>query len=66
MRYGHFRFSKTGILDDFFDLYRREGEARGIPFLTWIENALRSGGPGAEFQPELLVELLVDRIMRRE
>src|SRR5829696_9453221 len=37
MRYGHFRFSKTGILDAFFDLYRRDGEARGIPFLTWIE-----------------------------
>ena len=50
VRYGHFRFSKTGILDAFFDLYRREGEAKGIPFLTWIETHVRSqDDSGAEF-----------------
>ncbi len=33
LRYGHFRFAKTGILDAFFELYLREGEARGIGFM---------------------------------
>ena len=66
MRFGHFRFSKTGILDAFFDLYRREGEAKGIPFLTWIETQYDRGSPGAELPPGFWSNLLVDRIMRRE
>ena len=67
MRFGHFRFSKTGILDAFFDLYRREGEARGIPFLDLGRDALRPGSPGARTSARASgPSLLVDRIMRRE
>ncbi len=66
VRYGHFRFSKTGILDAFFDLYRREGEARGLSFLTWIETAYDPEALEREFRPGFLSNLLVDRIMRRE
>jgi len=66
MRYGHFRFSKTGILDEFFDLYRREGEARGIPFLTWIETQYDAEALERNFRPSFWSSLLVDRIMRRE
>ena len=66
MRYGHFRFSKTGILDEFFDLYRREGEAKGIPFLTWIETQYDADALERNFRPSFWSSLLVDRIMRRE
>jgi hypothetical protein len=66
MRYGHFRFSKTGILDAFFDLYRREGEAKGIPFLTWIETQYDADDLERNFRYGFWSHLLVDRIMRRE
>ena len=66
MRYGHFRFSKTGILDAFFELYRREGEAKGIPFLTWVEKHYDPEVLEREFRPGFWSNILVDRIMRRE
>lgn len=66
VRYGHFRFSKTGILDTFFDLYRREGEAKGIPFMTWVENHYDPEALERDFRPSFWSNLLVDRIMRRE
>ncbi len=66
MRFGHFRFSKTGILDAFFDLYRRDGEAKGIPFLTWIETRYDPEDLERNFRPSFWSHLLVDKIMRRE
>jgi len=65
-RYGHFRFSKTGILDAFFERYRQEGEARGIPFLTWVETVYDPEALERDFRPGFWSNVLVDRIMRRE
>jgi hypothetical protein len=65
-RYGHFRFSRTGILDAFFDLYRREGAAEGIPLLTWVERHHNAEAMEREFRPGFWSNLLVDRIMRPE
>ncbi|HEU6442117.1 MAG TPA: tyrosine-protein phosphatase [Microvirga sp.] len=66
VRYGHFRFSKTGILDAFFDAYRRDGEAKGMPFLTWLETVYDAKALEREFRPGFWSHLLVDKIMRRE
>jgi protein tyrosine/serine phosphatase len=66
VRYGHFRFSKTGILDAFFDRYRQEGEAKGIPFLTWVETIYDPEALERDFRPGFWSNMLVDRIMRRE
>ncbi|WP_210496494.1 fused DSP-PTPase phosphatase/NAD kinase-like protein [Microvirga antarctica] len=66
MRFGHFRFSKTGILDAFFELYRREGEAKGIPFLTWVETIYDPAALERDFRPGFWSHMLVDRLMRRE
>jgi protein tyrosine/serine phosphatase len=66
MRYGHFRFSKTGILDAFFDAYRRDGEAKGMPFLTWLETVYDAKALEREFRPGFWSNLLVDKIIRRE
>ncbi|MBF9232999.1 fused DSP-PTPase phosphatase/NAD kinase-like protein [Microvirga alba] len=66
VRYGHFRFSKTGILDAFFESYRRNGEAKGIPFLTWVETEYDPETLEREFRPGFWSNILVDRIMRRE
>jgi protein tyrosine/serine phosphatase len=65
-RFGHFRRSRTGVLDAFFALYRAQAEGR-LPFLDWLrdeydEAALRrdfSAGRG-------LSSLVVDHVLRRE
>ena len=66
VRYGHFRFAKTGILDAFLDRYRIEGEARGLSFLEWVEQVYDPEALGREFRAGLWSGILVDRVMRRE
>jgi protein tyrosine/serine phosphatase len=66
MRYGHFRFSKTGILDAFFERYRREGAAAGLSLLAWVEQHYDPEALEREFRPGFWSGLLVDRVMRRE
>jgi protein tyrosine/serine phosphatase len=66
LRYGHFRFAKTGILDAFFDAYRREGEAKGMSFLDWVAHVYDPDRLEREFKPGFLSSLLADRIIRRE
>ena len=51
LRYGHFRFAKTGILDAFFERYRREGEAKGMPFLEWVERTYDPEALKRDFRP---------------
>jgi protein tyrosine/serine phosphatase len=65
-RYGHFRFAKTGILDAFFERYRAEGEAHGIPFLTWVETVYDPEALERDFRPRFFADLVVDRVIRRE
>jgi protein tyrosine/serine phosphatase len=66
LRYGHFRFAKTGILDAFFEAYRREGEAEGISFLDWVETVYDPERLEREFKPGLISSLIADRLIRRE
>lgn len=66
LRYGHFRFAKTGILDAFFEAYRREGEAKGIPFLEWVRTVYDPDRLEREFKPGLISSLIADRLIRRE
>ena len=66
LRFGHFRFAKTGILDAFFERYRREGEAKGIPFLDWVERIYDPDALERDFRPSFWSDFVVERIMRRE
>ena len=66
LRYGHFRFAKTGILDAFFDAYRREGAARGLAFLDWVETHYDPERLEREFKPGFFSSLLADSLIRRE
>ncbi|ALA17959.1 MULTISPECIES: tyrosine-protein phosphatase [Chelatococcus] len=66
LRFGHFRFAKTGILDAFFETYRREGEPRGQDFLTWVAESYDPERLEREFKPGFFSDIVVDRIMRRE
>lgn len=66
VRYGHFRFAKTGILDAFLESYRTQGEARGLDFLTWVREVYDPAALTRRFRPGFWSGLLVDRLMRRE
>jgi protein tyrosine/serine phosphatase len=65
-RYGHFHWSKTGILDRFFELYRDTGEAKGIPFEEWVETVYDPDTLQRDFKPGFWSNLLVDRVLHRE
>lgn len=66
LRYGHFRFAKTGILDAFFEAYAREGEAKGIAFLDWVERIYEPERLESEFKTGFVSSLIADRLIRRE
>lgn len=66
LRYGHFRFAKTGILDAFFEAYRDEGEAKGIAFLDWARDVYDPARLEAGFKPGFFSSLLADGLIRRE
>jgi protein tyrosine/serine phosphatase len=65
-KYGHFHWSKTGILDRFFELYRDTGEAKGITFRDWVENHYDPEALQRDFKPGFWSNLWVDRILHRE
>lgn len=66
LRYGHFRFAKTGILDAFFERYLAEGEPHGLAFLEWVERVYDPAALERDFRPGLLSDVFVDTIIRRE
>ena len=65
-RYGHFKFAKTGILDEFFERYRREGLEKGISFQTWVETIYDPSALEREFKTNSWGDWLIDRVLRRE
>jgi protein tyrosine/serine phosphatase len=66
MRYGHFRFAKTGILDAFLDTYAREGASRGVRFLDWVATDYDPEKLEADFRTGFWSSLIADRLIRRE
>jgi protein tyrosine/serine phosphatase len=65
-KYGHFHWSRTGILDLFFERYRDTGEASGIPFLEWVEKHYDPEALQRDFKPGFWSNLLVDKVLHRE
>ena len=66
LRFGHFRFAKTGILDAFLEAYAREGEEKGIPFLQWVQQVYDPVTLRKRFKPSFWSTLVADRLIRRE
>lgn len=65
-RYGHFRLSKTGILDAFLERYAEEGERRGLSLVDWAEQVYDPEALARDFKPAFWADLAVDKIIRRE
>jgi len=66
LRYGHFRFAKTGILDAFFERYGAEGEAKGLTFLDWVRDVYDPEALARDFKPHAFSDFVVDRLLKRE
>jgi protein tyrosine phosphatase (PTP) superfamily phosphohydrolase (DUF442 family) len=68
LRYGHFRWAKTGILDAFFDLYEEAQQQSGssLPFLTWVEQHYDPEQLEKTFHSSWWGNLFVDRVLGRE
>jgi protein tyrosine/serine phosphatase len=49
-RYIHFRHSKNGILDHFFDEYLDAAKGRDLPFLHWLETEYDADAARARYQ----------------
>ena len=64
-RFGHFKRSRTGILDAFFLHYAAEAEGR-VPFLDWVENGYNEAALRQRFSASGMSSFIVDRVLRRE
>ena len=64
-RYGHFRRSRTGILDAFFLRYREQAEGR-LPFLDWVRDEYDEAALKRDFVAGRLSSFVTDRVLRRE
>ncbi|WP_232629593.1 tyrosine-protein phosphatase [Methylobacterium sp. Leaf118] len=66
LRYGHFRFAKTGIIDAFFAEYLKAGEPKGQDFIDWVEHDYDPDRLKATFKTGFWSTFFVDGLMRRE
>ncbi len=64
--YGHFKQSKTGVLDFFFEEYRRYNEKTPIDFFDWVDQVYDPDVLKKDFRSKWLASAFVDRILRRE
>jgi uncharacterized protein (TIGR01244 family) len=65
-KYGHLRQAKTGILDHFFETYRKRNAAQPIGLLEWTEGEYDPEALKKDFHANRWANLLIDRILRRE
>lgn len=65
LRFGHIKQSKTGILDAFFELYRRTGEGRK-PFLDWVREDYDEAELRAAFKAGRVAEFINGKVLGRE
>jgi protein tyrosine/serine phosphatase len=64
-RFGHFRGSRTGILDYFFDQYLVTREPNQT-FIEWVGAAYDRDRIERDFKPAGPISFFVDSILRRE
>lgn len=67
MKYGHFRWADTGKLDAFFDAFLAfEQQNPNITFLDWVQNHYQPDELNKNFDTVGWVNILVNRILKRE
>ena len=64
-RFGHWKASRTGILDAFFIRYATTAEGR-LPFLDWVRDEYDEDRLRADFHANGLASFINDRVLLRE
>jgi protein tyrosine/serine phosphatase len=64
-RYGHWRASRTGVLDAFFLRYAEQAEGRR-PFLDWVEHEYDEVQLKQDFVASGIASFITDRVLQRE
>ena len=65
-KYGHIRQAKVGMIDFFFEQYRRYNQEKPTPFLDWVDRVYDPAALKASFMSQWWANLVVDKILRRE
>jgi protein tyrosine/serine phosphatase len=65
-RYGHIRQAKVGLIDFFFEQYRRYNQEKPTPFLDWVDRVYDPAAVKQSFMSQWWANLVVDKILRRE
>jgi len=66
LRFGHIKQAKAGILDAFFELYRRTGEGKSKPFLDWVREDYDEDALRAAFKAGKVAEFINSAVLHRE
>ena len=64
-KYGHFKTSRTGMIDHFFQTYVDQAKP-AQSFMDWVQNDYDPAAVRASFRPQPVVSWVVDRVLRRE
>ena len=64
-KYGHFKSSRTGIVDHFFQTYLDQAKP-AQSFMDWVQNDYDPKATIASFRPQPVISWVVDRILKRE
>lgn len=65
-KYGHFKKSKTGVLDFFFEDYRKQNDVQPTEFFDWVDHIYDPDDLKKRFMSQWVVSAFVDRVLRRE
>lgn len=62
----HYRHARTGLLDHFFERYELARRQSGIKLVDWIRTEYHQEDIRSSFKSRLWLNVLVDRVLRRE
>jgi protein tyrosine/serine phosphatase len=65
LRFGHFAWSRAGVLDAFLRRYQQDAEGHK-PFLEWVEQDYDPASLAPQARPSRLVDFLHGRVLGRE
>ena len=65
-RYGHFRQSRAGIIDAFFERYAQDNRRRPMPFFEWVDSMYDPEALQRSFQARGWAGRMFDLVLRRE
>ena len=65
-RFGHVRYSRAGILDQFLEDYRLHHAQTGEDFLSWVDTTYDQLAMKRNFSSAKWADILYDRLLKRE